>query len=225
MAALPDDLEELRTLQLYSPIVPVDTLDYVLSQVSGEDLTRMLGDDSSSTATTSTTTSLDTEQLGLNVQPQRFAPPKSDDEVQAARKNAVPSNTAKNTNWAVKVWRDWRGHRLQMCNSTLDCPPHRLLCSNSELDYWLSKFVLEARRLDGQPYPPRTMYGIVCSIMRYVRELRPQINFFKDADFAGFQKTMDGEMKRLRSLGLGVKPKRAEPISRGHTVGKRFTWE
>ena len=171
----------------------------------------MLGDDSSSTTTTST--SLDTEQLGLNVQPQRFAPPKSDDEVQAARKNAVPSNTAKNTNWAVKVWRDWRGHRLQMCNSTLDCPPHLLLCSNSELDYWLSKFVLEARRLDGQPYPPRTMYGIVCSIMRYVRELRPQINFFKDADFAGFQKTMDGEMKRLRSLGLGVKPKRAEPIS------------
>ena len=113
----------------------------------------------------------------------------------------------------MKVWRDWRGHRLQMCNSTLDCPPHLLLCSNSELDYWLSKFVLEARRLDGQPYPPRTMYGIVCSIMRYVRELRPQINFFKDADFAGFQKTMDGEMKRLRSLGLGVKPKRAEPIS------------
>ena len=65
MAALPDDLEELCTQQLYSPIVPVDTLDYVLSQVSGEDLTRMLGDDSSSMTTTST--SLDTEQLGLNV--------------------------------------------------------------------------------------------------------------------------------------------------------------
>ena len=212
MAVLPDDLEELCTQQLYSPDEPVDTLDYVLSQVSSEDLTRILSDASSSTATT-TTTIPSTEQLGLSKPPQRFAPPKSDGEVEAARKNAVPSNTARNTNWAVKVWREWRTNRFQQCNSTLDCPPHLLLCSNSELDYWLSKFVLETRRLDGQPYPPRTLYGIVCSIMRYVRELHPQINFFKDAIFTGFQKTLDGEMKRLRSLGLGVKPKRAEPIS------------
>ena len=49
--------------------------------------------------------------------------------------------------------------------------------------------------------------------MRYVRERHPQLNFFHDAVFAGFQRTMDGEMKRLRALGLGVKVRRAEPIS------------
>ncbi len=39
------------------------------------------------------------------------------------------------------------------------------------------------------------------------------MNFFKDASFSGFQKVLDGEMKRLRALGLGVKVRRAEPIS------------
>ena len=49
--------------------------------------------------------------------------------------------------------------------------------------------------------------------MRYVRDVRPHVNFFKDADFDGFKRTLDGEMKRLRSTGLGVRPKRAEPIT------------
>ena len=39
------------------------------------------------------------------------------------------------------------------------------------------------------------------------------MNFFKDPQYAGFRKTLDGEMKRLRSLGLGVKRKQAEPIT------------
>lgn len=39
------------------------------------------------------------------------------------------------------------------------------------------------------------------------------MNFFKDASFSGFQKVMDGKMKQLRTLGLGVKVWRAEPMS------------
>ena len=37
-------------------------------------------------------------------------------------------------------------------------------------------------------------------------------NFFSDACFAAFRKTLDGEMKRLRSLGMGVVTKQAEPV-------------
>ena len=56
-------------------------------------------------------------------------------------------------------------------------------------------------------------YAICCGLMRYIREQRPNINFFADPEFATFRKTLDGEMKRLRSLGLGVKKKQAEPIT------------
>ena len=50
--------------------------------------------------------------------------------------------------------------------------------------------------------------------MCYLRENgRPSIDFFKDAEFASFQQTLDAEMKRLKSTGLGSKPKQAEPLS------------
>ena len=37
--------------------------------------------------------------------------------------------------------------------------------------------------------------------------------FFKDPAFSELQKTLDSEMKRLRSRGLGCNPKKADPIS------------
>ena len=39
------------------------------------------------------------------------------------------------------------------------------------------------------------------------------INIFKDSNYANFQRTLDGEMKRLRALGLGIKKRQAEPIT------------
>ena len=126
----------------------------------------------------------------------------------------MPKNTAKNTSWARNVWREWTGHRRQCCQP-MDCPPHILLCTFAQLDYWLSKFVLEVRRRDGQPYPPNSMYQLTCGLLRWIRETKPALNLFADAEFAGFRKTLDGEMKRLRSMGLGVQQKQAEPISEG----------
>ena len=139
----------------------------------------------------------------------RFSVPKTD--VQAVQASAVPKNTSKSTSWAVNIWKEWTTHRRTVCHP-LDCPPHILLCQPEELNQWLSKFVLEIRRKDGQQYPPQTLYAICCGLLRYVRELKPDINFFKDAQFSGFQRTLDGEMKHLRSCGLGSK-KQAEPIS------------
>ena len=95
----------------------------------------------------------------------------------------------------------------------MDCPPHLVIYTDYQLDYWISKFILEVRRVDGQTYPPNSLYSICCGLMRFIREVRPEINFFKDPQFAGLQTTLDSEMKRLRSQGVGVKRKRAEPIS------------
>ena len=109
--------------------------------------------------------------------PPRFALPKSDLDVKAAQAHAVPQNTSKSTNWALNIWKDWTANRRQIYSS-LDCPPHLLLCTDDQLNQWLSKFILEVRRRDGKPYPPQTLYSIMCGLMRYVRELRPEINFF-----------------------------------------------
>ena len=46
----------------------------------------------------------------------------------------------------------------------------------------------------------------------YVRELHPDFNFMKNPQLAGFHRTLNGEMKRLCSVGLGAKRRQAEPI-------------
>ena len=71
-------------------------------------------------------------------------------------------------------------------------------------------FVLEVRRRDGLPYPPNTLYSMCCglimtSILKKTSSSSPE--------FAGFRKSLDGEMKRLRQSGLGVTKKQAEPIT------------
>ena len=74
-------------------------------------------------------------------------------------------------------------------------------------------FILEDRRKDAKPYPPNTLHQLVCGILCYVRELKPDIDFFKDKEFAGLRRTLDAEMKSLRAQGLGIVVKQAQPIT------------
>ena len=50
--------------------------------------------------------------------------------------------------------------------------------------------------------------------MRYLRQNgRPEVDFFKDTSFANFRLSLDAEIKRLQSNGLGSKRKQAEPLT------------
>ena len=76
----------------------------------------------------------------------------------------------------------------------------------------MSRFVLEARRQDRKNYPPNTLYQLCCGLTRYVREVKPDLDIFKDKQFSESRRTLDAEMKGLRSLGIGTSTKQAEPI-------------
>ena len=102
-------------------------------------------------------------------------------------------------------------HALLLLNSQYIC---MFIAQPQDLDYWLSKFVLEVRKENGEPYPPDTLYVICAGLLRYIRERRPEINIFKGYQYTGFKKILDGEMKRLRATAsIGVKKRQAEPIS------------
>ena len=73
--------------------------------------------------------------------------------------------------------------------------------------------MLEARKTSGDCYPPDTLYSICSGLQRYIRQDRPEINIYKSPTFAGFQNTLDGKIKPLRSTGLGVSRRQAEPIT------------
>ena len=73
--------------------------------------------------------------------------------------------------------------------------------------------MLEICRQDRKEYPPNMLYSIACGILRHVRNYAQQVNFFTQVQFTGFRKTLDSEMKRLTAAGVGVKKKKAEPLS------------
>ena len=41
--------------------------------------------------------------------------------------------------------------------------------SDEDLDFFLSKFVAEVRKEDGQEYPGKTIYEMICSLQCYLR--------------------------------------------------------
>lgn len=149
----------------------------------------------------------------------RFAEPKTNDEVAEARKDAVPKKTRQDTEYC-RVFEAWRAYR-NSCGSTL---PTLLEMDKHTLSHWLIRFVLEARKANGSEYPPNTLHHIVCGIMRHMRSTTmPGVDFFTQREFASFRDSLDAEMKRLQSSGLGSTHKQAEPLSRA-VMGKENSW-
>ena len=98
----------------------------------------------------------------------RFAQLKTDNDVEQAMVSSVPKNTKKSTDWAVNIWRDWSTHRRSVSPSFTDWPVHLFIAQPQELNHWLSKFILEARKSNGEPYPPDTLYNICPGLLRYI---------------------------------------------------------
>ena len=75
---------------------------------------------------------------------------------------------------------------------------------------------MEARRQDGQPYPPTTVYALVTGLQRYLRnENRREIASLTTSDitFSRLHQTLNARMKQLTSQGIGSVKKQAEPLT------------
>ena len=82
--------------------------------------------------------------------------------------------------------------------------PEKSLVSGSHVSFWRHRKV----------YPPNTLHHICCGIMKYVGQNgQPDIDFFKDPVFGEFKSSLDAEMKRLQSKGVGSKKRQAEPLT------------
>ena len=101
----------------------------------------------------------------------RFNILKTNEEVEESKKLATPKYTEKNTTWAIKVWKNWSISCQKSCSGqTREWPVHLDLAQPDQLNYQLSKSVLEARKENGESYPSNTLYSICCGLLWYVRE-------------------------------------------------------
>ena len=86
-----------------------------------------------------------------------------------------------------------------------------------EVNYWLTRFVLEAIRGDGKPYPANSLYSISTGLLRHFREdfNRCDLNILckDDPHFQAFRKALDSRMKEMTSAGIGTKRNSADPLT------------
>ncbi len=149
---------------------------------------------------------------------QRFAMSKTGKDVAEAKLQAVPVKTEQATAWATKTWKEWASQRIP------SLPPEDIIelqheltnniekMTDSNINFWLPRFILEVCKVNGDEYPPNTLYQMICGIQRHLQKNRPCISLFGPT-FADVNRTLDAEMKRLRATGLGVNIKKAEPIT------------
>ena len=142
----------------------------------------------------------------------RFAQPKSEAEIDKAHEESIPKKTREDTAYCVRLWETWAESRS--LNTGNQVPPLAQM-DTRELQYWLSRFIHEARKKDSREYAPITLYHLLCGIMRHIRHNcgRSAIDFFKDPEFSDFRSSLDAEMKRLQSAGMGSVKKQAEPLT------------
>ena len=78
-----------------------------------------------------------------------------------------------------------REHHRGIRNDTSDL----VSMSKEAINFWLSKFVVEVRRTDGDLYPPNSIYQICCGLGRSFRlNNRSDVHIFNGSEFVVFRR-------------------------------------
>ena len=78
----------------------------------------------------------------------------TNDQLKIAIKKRIPKGTQKSTNWGMNMWCAWCDERKVEENI--------VEMSSNRMNSLLSRFVQEATRQDGKPYPPSFLYNSCC---------------------------------------------------------------
>ena len=106
-------------------------------------------------------------------------------EERALADKCIPRNTTTSTKWAVANFESWRKIR----NETFALEPERqvpddllLGVDSAALCKWLSLYVVEARKQNGSPFPPKSLYLLLTGLLRHMRSKNPSCPNFLDTN-------------------------------------------
>ena len=149
----------------------------------------------------------------------RFAKPLTREQARQQTQPYVPKRTQQCNSWALGVFKLWAASRneeasleLGQCLADLLEAPYL----PGVLDSWLSLFVLEARRADGNYYPPGIIQDALfrvykgnqgASVYSYMNKVEREKHFPK------LHNALDRQLRMLCSLGIGVERRTADIIT------------
>ena len=102
--------------------------------------------------------------------------PTSANQLEQIRKDGIPRSTQKRTDWSLSVWSQWSQWSSWRSQSLIESDEHQhelnktfVTMTEEAMLFRLPKFITEARRSDGNPYPPNSVYQICCGLSRALR--------------------------------------------------------
>ncbi len=119
--------------------------------------------------------------------------------------------------WVVGFFRQWQQHRSQ---TAIEQPGMRMSpitvelekMTADELNYSISRFIVEVKKGNGENYPGETLRGMVVMLQLYFQTLGFQYKFLTD-EFVQLKNTVDWVMKDRNKQGIGAIVKQAEIIT------------
>lgn len=204
------DLDDIILSQMPMPETAdlnIDNIDDL--QFTGNFKLDLNCDDIAESETLATDAVLDVDSKEVNFPTgDRWSKPVNDSDIDELINNCKNKNTSKNTKWAFNVFTAWRETREENVPLLLDM-------DHEQLSFWLSRFICEARKQNSEPYPSKTLYLLMCGLLRYLRDNGVfDYNFMdpKDSRFARLNKVLDSRMKQLLEQGIDLETKSAEPL-------------
>ena len=116
------------------------------------------------------------------------------------------------------MFEEWRAERNRVASGDDRlCPANLFECpAASDLNYWLSRFIVEVRRTDGKPHPASSISNLLAGLYRHCREYNADCpNFMnrKDPAFRDLNGTFQVRYRELRESGVGAVVKHAAVVT------------
>lgn len=175
-------------------------------------------------ASCSTTTSAphysDVSDDEFDINFERLYSPHCESEIIANTTKDQPVRTKRCVTWASRLFEQWRIQRniritrRLVTDKSLSIIPYRLESMNhDELNYCVSRFIYEVKKLDGSDFPPKTVRQLVLLLQMFLDGHGNCVKFLADPIFKEIQNSVDNLMKERAEKGLGLHTKQAQVIS------------
>jgi hypothetical protein len=156
----------------------------------------------------------DEELLMATKEMERFPPPVTKKDLDNISQSAVPINTRKRNNWAVKTFEKWSIQRNNRSGNNDKILKPLEAMTDEEIKKWLGFFVVEVRKEDGSLYPGRSVLSLVMGIQAHLRlNCKKTLNIMNDNEWQDFRQILDGIMKCTTAQGVGIERKQADVIT------------
>ena len=155
------------------------------------------------------------KRLSLKLKGKERFPLVPAEQIESSKQVAVPQNTQKTNQWAVRWFQQWLRQRNE--RSEEKCPEDILLTDDhGELCRWLCVCVNEMRKVSGDEYTPRSITLFIGGLQCYITSEKGEHVRLCDPEnpsSKALHRVLDNRFRELHRIGAGTKRKQAEVVS------------